>query len=138
MKAINPPNTLPMWLLWAFFLNEDDPLWGDAAFNPTQKDSAWWRIKWWFRNPAHNFTFYVIGVAHKQITRIGKYPNDVFSPVPGWNWAVAYTEPDGWFPLAFVSYTGRYVRWYVGWRERGNFGLKLTAAPKKPAVSAPQ
>jgi hypothetical protein len=30
----------------------------------------------------------------------------------------------GWMP--FVSYCGKYFKCYAGWRERGNFGLKLT------------
>jgi hypothetical protein len=121
-RQINPPSNPLAWLGWAFFGNEDDPLWGDAAFNPEQKDTLWWRAKWWFRNPAHNLTFYVIGVAHREITRSGKYPNDVFNPEGGWNWAVTSYK---WARLPFVSYAGR-VKFYAGWRERGNFGLKLT------------
>jgi hypothetical protein len=111
------------WLAWALFGNDDDPLWGDAAFNPTQTDTLSWRVKWWLRNPAHNFTFYVIGVAHLPTLRTGRYPQDVFSPAGGWNWAVTHVSK--WLRLPFVSYIGR-CKFYFGWRERGNFGIKLT------------
>jgi hypothetical protein len=122
MKQINPPETAIAWLLWAVFGNEDDGPIGDLAWNPNQDDTWKRRVGWWFRNPAHNLTFYVIGVAHRETTRTGRYPTDVFTPAGGWNWAVTRYR---WLRLPFVSYSG-WVRFYAGWRERGNFGLKLT------------
>lgn len=122
MKAINPPGNPVAWLCWALFGNEDDGVIGDLNWNPQQEDTLKRRVMWWLRNPLHNAFFYVIGVAHRDTTRTGRYPADVFNPNGGWNWAVTRYR---WLRLPFVSYIGA-VKFYIGWRERGNFGLKLT------------
>jgi hypothetical protein len=74
------------------------------------------------RNSCHNFTFYVCGLADQEFTRVGLYPTQVFNPHGGWNWAVARYK---WIYLPFVSYQRGGFKVYCGWRERGNFGLKL-------------
>lgn len=78
--------------------------------------------KYQWRNPGHNFTFYVIGIADKKFTRMGRHPEDVFRPGGGLNWAVSRYHL---LLLPFVSYQGRHCSTYFGWRERGNFGAKL-------------
>lgn len=97
---------------------------------------AWYRpsagrklraAQWQMRNPMHNFTFYVIGVADQNFIRYGRAPEAVFAPGGGWNWAVIQK---GWLRLPFVSYEGKKVRFYALWRERGNFGLKVNV--RKP------
>ena len=80
------------------------------------------RWLWQLRNPLHNFTFYVIGIADKCFTREGRFPNAVFGPEGGWNWAVAKHK---WLRLPFISFNGERWRFYLGWRERGNFGGKV-------------
>lgn len=77
---------------------------------------------WYWRNSCHNFTFYVVGIADKQFTRIGRYPAAVFKPSTGWNWAVCKYR---WFRLPFVSYHNGRFKFYCGWREHGNFGVKM-------------
>lgn len=163
------------WLIWAFFGNADDGPIGDLNWNPTRRDTIWIRLCWWVRNPCHNFTFYVLGVAQHITTRVGRFPRDVFAPqgrfniaatsaeaAPMWCipfgvfaflvgssakglvglpwyavvlWALIKVAPllfaavvcacraIGWLP--FVSYKGA-AKAYAGWREKGNFGLKLT------------
>lgn len=86
------------------------------------------RFKWFCRNFLHNFDFYVIGVADKDIVRIGKYPEDVGNPNGGWNYAVTAC---GRRRLPFIAYNGKRVEWYIGWRNRGNFGIAVRAAHKK-------
>lgn len=110
-KKINP--------LW-WLKNEDDPVPPDwyMAGSSQRKRNTWWLM----RNPLHNFTFYVIGMADKPFTSSGKYPDDVFNPKGGWNWSVRRYK---WISLPFVSYKGK-VKFYAGWRERGNIGFKLT------------
>jgi hypothetical protein len=88
-------------------------------YRPGQKNR---RTLWYWRNPLHNFTFYVIGVADRDFARYGKEPDGVFAREGGWNWAVIRL---GWIRLPFVSYKGKHVRFYMLWRESGNFGLKL-------------
>lgn len=70
------------------------------------------RILWFIRNPFHNFTFYVIGMADKPHLR---RCNEVFSSVGKWN-----------IILPFISYDGKKVYWYFGWRgNRCAFGIKF-------------
>ncbi len=115
-------------IIWAIFGNDDDPN------PPTVYYPGWpeWRrrLYWWFRNPFHNLFFYVLGCADKTFERRAAYPKDapgnlVFRPEGGWY--VAVTKCRGW-RLPFVSYqgTGLVKKFYIGWRERGNLGAKLT------------
>jgi len=109
----------PVW----WFGNADDPEPPDL-YKP--EDSAR-RRKWHLRNPLHNFTFYIVGVADKPFERVGRDPQEVFNPAGGWNWATCRYK---YCRLPFFSYTrGRFAT-YWGWRERGNFGLKLTFRKK--------
>lgn len=119
----------PLW----WFGNADDPVPPDW-YRP---GSICRRPLWQLRNPLHNFSFYVIGVADRPFTRSGKFPEAVFAQDGGWNWAVTRC---GWLRLPFLSFYGARVRFYLGWRERGNFGGKVNfgklpvpnAKPKKP------
>lgn len=99
--------------------NADDPVPPDW-YRPDDPERA---QKWYFRNPLHNFDFYVIGIADKPFIRTGRFPSTVFNPNGGWNWAVCSYR---WIRLPFVSYWHGDFKFYLGWRERGNFGLKLT------------
>jgi hypothetical protein len=119
----------PVW----WFGNVDDPETPDW-YRPGSRHRRW---LWQLRNPLHNFTFYVIGVADRAFTRTGRHPEHVFAPDGGWNWAVTRL---GWVRLPFVSFNGERCRFYLGWRERGNFGGKINIGrlPAKPAEpSAP-
>lgn len=86
-----------------------------------QDDAARGR-KWQRRNGLHNFTFYVIGIADREFSQTGRFPGTVFNPHGGWNWTVCRYH---WLRLPLISYKGQRVVFYVGWRERGNFGVKL-------------
>jgi len=80
-------------------------------------------LKWRMRNPFHNFTFYVIGVADKKFKRSGCYPELNFLPDGGWNFAVSRYR---WCPRPFVSWCHgtKGFHFYCGWRAAGNFGFK--------------
>lgn len=99
--------------------NADDPLPPDD-YRPDDKHRV---SKWYYRNPTHNFNFYVIGLADKTFRRAGRYPHDVFSPQGGWNWTVCKYK---WWRLPFVSFQKKSFRFYLGWRERGNFGAEFS------------
>ena len=124
-KGTPPPGGTHKWNPAWWFGNADDrvpPKW----YRPGQKlRSALWQL----RNPLHNFTFYVIGVADQDFVRYGHEPGKVFARDGGWNWAVI---EKGWLRLPFISYEGKRLRLYALWRERGNFGLKATLRKKKP------
>jgi hypothetical protein len=98
--------------------NLDDPV-PPPEYRPNDKHRAG---KWRWRNPGHNFDFYVIGIADKTFRRAGRYPDRVFSPRNGWNWAVCKYK---WARLPFISYHRNSFKFYFGWRERGNFGIEL-------------
>ena len=64
-----------------------------------------------------------MGSADKEFTRTGRCPHLVFCREGGWNWAVCRYKC---VRLPFISYQRGSFKFYIGWRERGNFGLKLT------------
>jgi hypothetical protein len=99
--------------------NQDDPV-PPNDYRPGDRHRV---KKWYFRNPTHNLTFYVVGLADKTFRRAGKYPDQVFNPHGGWNWAVCKYK---WVRLPFISFQRKSFQFYLGWRERGDFGGKLT------------
>lgn len=111
------------WLIWAFFLNELDGVIGDNRWNPTREDTFMIRLKWWLRNPCHNFTWHVIGFAQKLTTRVDFQGEDG----PGWNYAMTLIKnDDDHFTLyPYFLYLGKKVKFYIGWRGRGTFGIKF-------------
>lgn len=117
----------PIW----WFGNVDDPVPPDW-YRPGSPNRRW---LWQLRNPLHNFTFYVIGIADKPFTRTGRFPNAVFAPEGGWNWAVARHQC---VRLPFLSYHGERWRFYLGWRERGNFGGKVNFGRLKTTDYRPE
>ena len=117
------PSTPLAWLIWCLFGNDRDGYIGDTGWNPQQLDTPWIRIKWWFRNPLHNLVFFVLGCEDVDSVRYGfPYAHGVFRPDGGWNFAFSKTSR---MIYPFVSYIGP-VKFYIGWRESGNFGIKLT------------
>lgn len=105
----------PVW----WWKNDDDP-------NPPD----WFagsKLAWWIRNPFHNLTFYVVGVADRNYTVYGKAPAGLSVRADldefGWQWSVILAG--GILPLPWLSYTGRRVTWYMGWQPTGKLGFKF-------------
>lgn len=113
-----PPSNIFTWIIWALFGNVRDGVLGDRVFNPEQKDTWLIRINWWFRNPFHNLTWYVIGFADKESTRFDMQKQDG----PGWNFSFSLFEQK-LYP--FCLYQGKVYTFYFGWRSRGHFGIKF-------------
>jgi len=115
----------PIWWL----KNSDDPIPPDW-YRPDEKHR---KMLWSFRNPLHNFDFYVIGVADKKFYRSGQYPKRNSDPHGGWDFeATRYKFI--WLP--FVSYHRDDFDFYLGWRNHGNFGIKLNFGSKKEIKEA--
>mgnify|MGYP004400924571 FL=1 len=114
-EKINP------WFWWG---NNDDPEPPDW-YRPDDSNRT---RKWYVRNPLHNFTFYVMGIADLKFKRIGNHPGEVFNPDGGWNWAISHARL---FPMPYVSYRRGRTQMYFGWRERGNFGITLRRMKKE-------
>jgi len=112
----------PVWWLE----NSDDAV-PPAWYLPTDRHRA---LKWRFRNPFHNFDHYVIGVADKEFTRSGRYPERNSDPRGGWDIEIARRKL---VVLPFLAYERSWCDFYCGWREHGAFGIKLVfhRNPKK-------
>jgi len=115
----------PVWWLG----NAEEPV-PPPEYQPT---NSMRKVKWYFRNPFTNLSYYVIGVADKDTFRSGRYPTLVGNPHGGWNFAVTRRRI---VYLPFMDYKNRHMEFYFGWRERGNFGIKLVFH-KKPEKLKP-
>lgn len=113
----------PWWLLVA---NDDDGYFGDdkwRAGRPKTWGLAW---SWWWRNPAHNLTWYGLGVADRERTTTGRWGGEFHRPGGGLLVCWTHVEVCGlMLTLPFVSYISRWTKWYAGWRPSGAFGFKL-------------
>ena len=93
------------------------------------------KLTWSLRNPGHNFTFYVIGIEDKVFLRVGRYADRVANPNGGWNWAVCHYR---WLRLPFIDYHSGRFEFYFGWRNGGNFGMKLNFAQHRKQETRPK
>lgn len=113
----------PVW----WFKNSDEPT-PPAWYRPGERHR---KFKWSFRNPIHNLDFYVIGVADKNFSRSGRFPEKNSDPRGGWDFEAARYK---FIWLPFVSYHRPKFDFYFGWRNHGNFGIKININPKKKSV----
>lgn len=104
----------PVWWLQ----NTDDTLPPDW-YRPTDKHRV---TMWYFRNPFHNFNFYVVGVADKTFTRSGRFPELNTSPQRGWDLEIIRRRV---LFLPTISYQHPWCTFYFGWRKNGAFGAAL-------------
>jgi hypothetical protein len=104
----------PVW----WFKNIDDPQ-PPEWYRPDDKLRV---TKWYFRNPMHNFTCYVVGLSDKKFERFGHYPERIANPHGGWNFGWVHRKLL-WLPG--ISYRRGKTDFYLGWRNFGNFGMKF-------------
>ena len=112
----------------SWFGNADEPIAPDGY----RAGQCCRNFMWHLRNPCHNLTFYVVGIADKPFTRVGRFPENVGNPNGGWNWAVCRYKC---LRLPFVAYDRSRFHFYCGWRERGNLGFKFNFAKEENAPS---
>jgi len=115
----------PVW----WFGNIDDPIPPDW-YRP---DSRHRDFLWHLRNPFHNFDHYVIGVADKKFVRYSRYAAGNPNRSSHWDFTVDRRKLA---VLPFLSYQRDRFNFYFGWRERGNFGIKLNFS--KPPEKTPR
>lgn len=117
------------------FYNKINPLWwfgnADQPHAPAwyRPDASFRDFAWHCRNPLANFSNYVIGIGDKQSVRSGRYPTQISKPGGGWNFAVSQRHI---LYLPFIDYKHGRFEFYFGWRERGNFGIKLNFRQAPP------
>jgi len=134
--VVVPRTNAPVVHTW----NKLNPIWWVGNANEPHAPD-WYRpngsfrnLWWWLRNPFSNFSSYVIGVADKPTVRYGRYPKQIGNPNGGWNFAVTRRKI---IFLPFLDYKHGRFEFYCGWREVGNFGIKLNFRQKIPAPANP-
>lgn len=131
-------------ILKSFFSNRDDGIDGDLKWTPHKpkwfeypiyivlRPKGWRRLCWWIRNPAHDFTWYVIG--HVDCQREGRVHKISESP-QGIDWG-ANNNFEGLYKatyrctkhnknLTFRFYGKGKFQTYFGHRHGGAFGFKF-------------
>lgn len=116
----------PIW----WFGNADEPR--APHWYRTNSSSCFRNVAWYFRNPLANFSNYVIGIGDKESVRSGRYPTKIGNPRGGWNYAVSRRHI---LYLPFIDYKRGRFEFYFGWRERGNFGIKLNFWQAPPRLN---
>lgn len=130
------------WVTWALLGNDDGGVFGEDnphPYSPHIPNKGRKAISWGIRNPLHNFCYYVIGSAHRQNSEYTLFelsPEKVgffkYNP-SGYR---VFASRKGGVLLAFhggkpfislkIPYTPSFHgEFYLGWRYRGNFGMKF-------------
>lgn len=113
------PKLNPKW----WIENSDDPLpWWWKPDAPLDERKRTWMM----RNPFHNFTHYVIGVADRHTHRVGIKARSIWNDGGSFNASVTRAGPLIYLPM--ISNRGKFLEWYFGWRESGNFGAAMRVA----------
>lgn len=131
------------WSTWMLFGNDDDGIFGEgdsAKYHLEDNNDVYKAMRWWCRNPLHNFCFYVIGTAYchnsefiiLEVTGEGisgfKYKREGTTNFPR-EGSCFYIAFHGWKPFVSLRLVHTWERrsdFYIGWRCRGNFGIKCT------------
>ncbi|MGR3952243.1 MAG: hypothetical protein QRY74_05050 [Chlamydia sp.] len=144
------------FLGWMFFGNEDDGLFGEgpkAIWEISTEPTLFKALSWFFRNPFHNYTFYILGTAAqeqkidefilldytKTAFRIGVYSPKASTVFSDKNHSLFFAF-HAMRPFVSFRYTlsnNRRIEGFCGWRERGNFGLKCALRSDKERKVAP-
>ena len=127
MKQYNRLNPLH-WLLALFSNSRKSTYLHEGTLHVVRSEyKATQRIMYWLRNPAHDFTHYIIG----------------FQDDPAFGtWLAWRPQNDGrrgvslalrhwhWLPLPYIYIGTRWVAAYAGWGGGGKLGFKLRRAPE--------
>lgn len=79
------------------------------------------RLLWWWRNPAADFGYYIIGFMDDPEFSTAWLQGDDTLATPGWTLALRKWHR---LRLPFVSYVGEW-NGYFGWHANGRFGIRL-------------
>lgn len=135
------------WISWGLVGNDDDGIFGEEPSSnyKTQHPIGMKRaLLWSLRNPLHNFSFYVIGSAQWKNSEFiflrlspEKFSMFRYRPIGGKEFGGKGSSLlfclHGWKPFFSLRlYYGRLLEFYLGWRSRGNFGIKFLPIRKAP------
>ena len=114
-------------VLKSFFTNREDGIYGDNRW-PHAKDPDNWlkAVRWWIRNPAHDFCFRVIGLYDKKQQGLTKsVPGEIVFKPGERTFLLGYIQYK-WLRLPFISWTTKNWCGYIGHRlDSGAWGCKL-------------
>jgi hypothetical protein len=151
-RSLIRPYDIGHTITWALFGNDDA---GIFAESEKQKIDGYedrpittsLAIRWFLRNPFHNFTGYVIGSQGKKQDEFVLFAyNKKGATVTHSEKKASSKHHDDYFFFGFHSFKpffsitiplsqGKVSRFYLGWRSHGSFGLKLNLisqyTPKK-------
>jgi hypothetical protein len=135
------------WCSWMLLGNDDDGLFGEASHKKHRSDQrigATRALTWGMRNPLHNFCHYVIGQPRGKksefvLLSLSRKKSAVFSYTP--ESSGVFPQEDSCLHIAFHGirpFVGLRLKlsprrrgdFYLGWRERGNFGVKCQPLKK--------
>ena len=133
---------LPKWLnipMW--FQNDEDDVVRDGKIAPPdwfEPDNPHRLLHWRIRNPLHNASYRVFGVAD----RLDKYEIKVSGDnLPqtwaenGWNGTTLQRKDGKGIKLPFKSYNGKVWQFYWGWQPNtGKLGFALRHKDSSPEV----
>lgn len=136
------------WTSWMLLGNDDDGIFGPPEYRPDEQNNTSKALRWTLRNPLHNFCYYIIGNAQSQnteFTLLNLTPHNItlfnHEAGPPKNYGAEssslFIALHGNKPYisACLFYTPNYHgEFYIGWRERGNFGIKFVPFTKTPIV----
>lgn len=135
------------WITWALFGNDDDGIFGEEETSGSSWLGEWGRdisfrrfVRWNIRNPLHNFMFYVIGISWMK--NIPQTPIVILGDITNFFGKGEEAPKSVWpqgekgialvlrgYVLPFLSLRipigSKRVEGYIGWRERGSFGMSL-------------
>lgn len=117
---IGTPLPAPTWR------QKINPAWW--LFDCTKPDTAplW---AWTWRNRFHNLFGFVIGVEDRDHTFQGSKTSDsIWAPGGGWHFGIVRC---GFLVLPLLSYRGKTLESYIGWRPIGAFDITLRVANAK-------
>lgn len=133
---------VPRRITYSLFGNEDDGIFGEYCKKPYSGDiSTGTFLRWYIRNPAHNFCFYTIGFQEPNkkptknsfailradekflLLRKDQDPCVMGKTSASFNLSLNHYLP--FLSFRFPVYPGKKFDFYFGWRPSGAFGMKL-------------
>lgn len=130
----------PGWMTWNLAGNDDDGIFGERQAIPYSTNiSTVTFMRWTTRNPLHNCFFYTMGsagwtnhhgfavadIASGERPRFFTLDKGRIAGAGRFGVRFAFHDYKPFFSLNLPYTPSRRFEMYLGWRERGNFGMKL-------------
>jgi hypothetical protein len=132
------------YITWALFGNEEDGIFAENYKEHTNNPLPQSPIKWWIRNPLHNLSWHVLGdvsdkeredytlikLTNENISFLEKKEGETL-PKENFGLYFAFHNYKPFISLKISLSSNREFQSYIGWRNKGNLGIKLRPFAKK-------